>query len=98
MKKRVGRFPSSSTARAIESPGEFASIGVGQIERPLRMKNVALRGEYGSTADLSDPYVDAIVINAYSGPGTGSLTDGRAARGRVDSGRRWHRDGKPFQS
>ncbi len=56
-----------------QSPGEFASIGIGAIERPLRMKNVTLRGEYGSTADLSDPYVDAIVINAYSGPGTGSL-------------------------
>lgn len=56
-----------------DSPGEFASIGVGAIERPLRMKNVALRSEHGSSADLSDPYVDAIVINAYSGPGTGSL-------------------------
>lgn len=56
-----------------ESPGEFASIGVGRIERDLRMKNVALRGEYGSTSDLGDPYVDAVVVNAYSGPGTGSL-------------------------
>ena len=51
-----------------QSPGQFAGIGVGMIERPLRMKAVALRREYGSQADLKDPYVDAIVINAYSGP------------------------------
>ncbi len=43
------------------------------IERPLRMKGIALRREYGSDADLSDAYVDAVVINAYSGPGTTAL-------------------------
>ncbi len=56
-----------------QSPGQFASIGVGMIERPLRMKGIALRQQYGSEADLSDAYVDAIVINAYSGPGTTAL-------------------------
>jgi hypothetical protein len=56
-----------------KSPGEFASIGVGLIEKPLRMKNVALRNEHGSGADLSDPYVDGIVVNAYGGPGTVSI-------------------------
>ena len=43
------------------SPGEFASIGVGMIERPLRLKAVAIRQQYGRTADLSDAYADAIV-------------------------------------
>ena len=56
-----------------QSPGQFASIGVGMIERPLRMKGIALRQQYGSEADLSDAYVDAIVINAYCGPGTTAL-------------------------
>jgi hypothetical protein len=56
-----------------KSPGEFASIGVGMIERPMQMKNVAVRREYGSDADLSDAYVDGIVINAYSGSGTTAL-------------------------
>ena len=55
------------------SIGEFASIGVGLIEKPLRLKNVVLRNEYGSDADLSDPYVDAIIINAYGGPGTTTI-------------------------
>lgn len=56
-----------------QSPGEFASIGVGLIEKPLRLKNVALRNEYGSAADLSDPYVDGIIVNVYSGPGKTSV-------------------------
>ncbi|MGI9474781.1 MAG: hypothetical protein ACR2NZ_24840 [Rubripirellula sp.] len=56
-----------------DSPGEFASIGVGLIERPLRLKHVAVRSEYGSDADLEDAYVDGVVINAYSGPGQTAL-------------------------
>ncbi len=56
-----------------DDTGSFASIGVGLIEADLRLKMIAVRREYGATADLSDPYVDAVVINAYSGPGTTTL-------------------------
>ncbi len=56
-----------------QSAGEFAAIGVGLIEKPLRLKHVSLRSEYGVAADLSDSYVDAIVINAYSGPGKSAI-------------------------
>ena len=56
-----------------EHPGEFASIGVGMIEKPLRIKSMALRSEYGVNADLRDPYVDAVIINSYSGEGVSSL-------------------------
>ena len=56
-----------------QSPSEFASIGVGAIERKLRLKSVAVRSEYGSKADLQDAYVDGIVINAYSGAGRSAL-------------------------
>ena len=56
-----------------QSPGEFASIGIGAIERPLRLKSVAVRSEYGSDADLRDAYVDGVVINAYSGAGRSAL-------------------------
>ncbi len=55
------------------SPGKFAAIGVGSIERDLRLKTIAMRREHGSDADLRDPYVDAVIINAYSGPGTTAL-------------------------
>lgn len=56
-----------------QSPGEFKTVGIGLIEKSLRLKNVALRNEHGATANLSDAYVDGIVINAYTGPGTTSL-------------------------
>jgi hypothetical protein len=56
-----------------QSPSEFASIGVGAIERQLRLKSVAIRSEYGSKVDLQDAYVDGIVINAYSGGGRSAL-------------------------
>tara|TARA_R110002049_G_scaffold72490_4_gene187306 strand:+ start:765 stop:3677 length:2913 start_codon:yes stop_codon:yes gene_type:complete len=56
-----------------KNAGEFARIGVGMIERALRLKAIAIRSEYGATADLRDPHVDAIVVNAYSGPGKTSL-------------------------
>ncbi|WP_236622062.1 hypothetical protein [Novipirellula maiorica] len=53
--------------------GQFATIGIGMIERPLRLKTMALRGEHGSDANLKDPYVDAVVVNAYSGVGVTAL-------------------------
>ena len=56
-----------------DSPAEFASIGVGLIERPLRLKQAALLREHGSDADLDDAYVDAVIINAYTGPGQTAL-------------------------
>ncbi|WP_442505831.1 hypothetical protein SH528x_004642 [Novipirellula sp. SH528] len=56
-----------------KNSGEFSSIGIGMIERPLRLKTMALRGEHGSDANLKDPYVDAVVVNAYSGTGVTAL-------------------------
>ena len=67
------------------SAGQFASIGIGLIERALRLKSVAVRREYGARADLSDPYVDAIVVNAYCGLG------GIDVDGLPRFGRRFHR-------
>ncbi|WP_149752513.1 hypothetical protein [Rubripirellula obstinata] len=55
------------------SPGEFASIGIGAIQRPLQLKQMSLRSQYGPESDLQDPYVDAVVINAYGGPGTTAI-------------------------
>ncbi|MGC6445471.1 MAG: hypothetical protein ACON5D_15475 [Rubripirellula sp.] len=56
-----------------KAPGEFALLGIGSIEKSLRLKHVALRGEYGPGVDLADPYVDAVLINAYSGAGTTAI-------------------------
>lgn len=53
--------------------GQWQLLSIGQIEKSLRLKTVALRREYGSEADLSEVFVDAIVINAYTGPGPTTL-------------------------
>ena len=53
--------------------GEYEKIGVAAIERKLQLKTIALRQERGIETDLSDPYVDAVAINAYTGPTTTSL-------------------------
>ena len=55
-------------------PGQWQKIGVGAIEAPLRLKVIALRREHGAQANLDDPYVDAVVINAYTGAGTTQIT------------------------
>ncbi|KAA5546095.1 hypothetical protein FYK55_04140 [Roseiconus nitratireducens] len=70
-----------------ERAGKFESIGIGSIERPLRIKQANLRGAHGASADVSDPYVDAIVINAYSGRGdTGIRVDSLSLRGMIPIG------------
>lgn len=53
--------------------GEFQKLGVSAILRDMKLKQVALRNEYGSQADVSSPYVDAVAIDAYGGPGSSSL-------------------------
>ena len=53
--------------------GEFQRLGVSDIIRDLKLKQVSLRNEYGSRADVASPYVDAVVLNAYSGPGNSSI-------------------------
>lgn len=53
--------------------GEFQKIGVGDIAGPLRLKTMAMRKQFGATADVSSPYIDAVVVNAYGGPGTATV-------------------------
>ncbi|MEL6108976.1 MAG: hypothetical protein AAFU85_23450, partial [Planctomycetota bacterium] len=72
---------------AYDRPGRFQSIGVGNMERALRIKLANLRGSYGADANLDDPYVDAVAINAYSGPGTTNIRiDELSLRGMVSVG------------
>lgn len=56
-----------------EAAGRFHRIGVGAIERKLRLQSSSLRREHGLRANLKDSFVDAIVVNAYSGAGTTSV-------------------------
>lgn len=53
--------------------GEFQRLSVSAIQSQLRLKIIALRNEYGLRADVSSPYVDAVVVNAYGGAGNATL-------------------------
>lgn len=53
--------------------GEFQKLGVSDIVRDLKLKQVALRNEYGIRADVASPYIDAVVLNVYGGPGSSSV-------------------------
>ncbi|WP_236624934.1 hypothetical protein [Rhodopirellula sp. SWK7] len=52
-----------------EHIGEFQRLGISDIEGDLKLKRVALRNQFGARSDVSSPYVDAVVMNAYGGPG-----------------------------
>jgi len=49
--------------------GQWQMVGVGAIEKQLRLKSYALRRQHGTEANFSEAFVDAVVINAYTGPG-----------------------------
>ncbi len=70
-----------------EHPGKFQSLGIGNVERELRVKIAKLRSVHGSDANVKNPYIDAIAINAYSGPGTTTLRiDQVSVRGMIPVG------------
>ncbi|MCA9138606.1 MAG: hypothetical protein KDB00_17665 [Planctomycetales bacterium] len=72
---------------AYDRPGRFQSIGIGNVERELRIKIARLRSTHGSEANFMDPYIDAIAINAYSGPGAATLRiDDVSVRGMIPVG------------
>lgn len=72
---------------AYDRPGKFQFLGIGSIERELRIKIANLRAVHGSSSNLNDPYVDAVAINAYSGPGMTTLRiDEISVRGMVPFG------------
>ncbi|WP_164101800.1 hypothetical protein [Candidatus Laterigemmans baculatus] len=38
-----------------------------------RLREIAIRGQFGAEVDLDDAYIDAVVINAYTGPGLSTI-------------------------
>ncbi len=53
--------------------GTWQMLGVNGIEAPLRLKTFALRRQFGPAANLDVSFVDAVVINAYTGPGESTV-------------------------
>ncbi|WP_147868493.1 hypothetical protein [Stieleria maiorica] len=82
-----------------QHPGKFQSLGIGNIERELRIKIANLRAVHGSDANLDNAYIDAMVINAYSGPGTTTLRiDQVSVRGMIPVGDHGRVDVVPTQA
>ncbi len=54
--------------------GQWQKIGIGSITSQVRLKTIALRREFGTNANLDDPYIDAVVINGYTGAGSTQLS------------------------
>lgn len=53
--------------------GQWQMLGIGAIEQQVRVKSYALRRQYGVDANFDEAFVDAVVINAYTGPGESAI-------------------------
>ncbi|HAC89253.1 MAG TPA: hypothetical protein DCF63_01275 [Planctomycetaceae bacterium] len=52
-----------------EQPGNWQRLQVKQLADLLQQETVAIRNHFDVQLDLNQPCVDAIVLNAYTGPG-----------------------------
>jgi len=53
-----------------QRPGGWEQLQAGSLPQVLSRRLRALRRQHGSDIDASGAYIDALVINAYGGPGT----------------------------
>ncbi|XZE52636.1 hypothetical protein SH139x_004338 [Planctomycetaceae bacterium SH139] len=53
--------------------GEWQRLRVSGANSKKRVREMAIRDRFGSQSDTNDSYIDAIVLNIYSGPGTATL-------------------------
>ncbi len=50
-------------------PGQWAALGIRQIDQQVAQQVPALRTEHGPQFDAREAYVDYVVLNLYCGPG-----------------------------
>ena len=53
--------------------GEWEELVVEDCIRQLNLQQVNLRSEFGPNLDLSDPFIDCVLLNSYTGPGVSTL-------------------------
>ena len=58
---------------ASEGKGQWSTSSVRKISNDFEAQGRVFRARYGSDIDLSDPYVDAVVLDVYRIPGTTKL-------------------------
>lgn len=58
-------------------PGQWDALGVGGLKKPLQQREIALRKQYdvspNHTDAFRDAYVEAVVVDVYTGPGTSTV-------------------------
>jgi hypothetical protein len=52
----------------------WQQLSVDGFSRKLNLQQAILREQFGSSLDLSDPFIDGLMLNAYTGPGSIAVT------------------------
>ncbi len=64
-----GRLTTILWGETYDAPGQWQALGVTGVEGLLQQEGIALRQRFGGDVDLEAAFIDAIVLNAYTGPG-----------------------------
>ncbi|MEM8735490.1 MAG: hypothetical protein AAGG44_14750, partial [Planctomycetota bacterium] len=64
-----GRLTAVLWGDSYSNPGSWQEIKVSQLGESIEREKVALRQRFGSQLKLDGAYIDALVLNAYTGPG-----------------------------
>ncbi|WP_145348146.1 hypothetical protein [Rosistilla ulvae] len=54
-------------------PGQWQQLSLTNAQQQLVVQQAVLRNALGREVDLRQPYIDAVTINAYAGPGTENI-------------------------
>lgn len=66
----LGRLSTILWGDIYSQPGQWQMLQVNELQKKLTLGMVGLRQEHGSGLNLEGAYIDCLVLNAYTGPGT----------------------------
>ncbi len=66
----LGRMSTILWGDMYSQPGQWQMLQVNELQKKLTLNMVGLRQEHGSGLNLEGAYIDCLVLNAYTGPGT----------------------------
>ena len=58
---------------AYSKAGQWEQLDLTRLRRELNLRQAVLRRAHGQHIDLRKPYIDAVVVNAYTGPGSSTV-------------------------
>jgi hypothetical protein len=68
-----GRLTAILWGSTYSDPGQWQMLKVANIEKLMQIETVALRQRYGADLVLENPFIDAVVMNVYTGSGRSRL-------------------------